>query len=54
MATAELRCRRRAPPRHWPAASRRKRRWALITAYVSLILFAIFFLAPPFYMLVTA
>ncbi len=30
------------------------RRWALITSYVFLILFAIFFLVPPYYMIVTA
>ncbi len=29
-------------------------RWALILSYVFLILFAIFFLAPPYYMLVTS
>jgi multiple sugar transport system permease protein len=33
---------------------RRSRRWALITSYVCLALFAIFFLTPPFYALVTA
>jgi len=33
---------------------RRSRRWALITSYVFLILFAIFFLIPPYYMIVTA
>ena len=33
---------------------RRNRRWALITSYFFLILFAIFFLTPPFYQLVTA
>ena len=32
----------------------RSRRWALITSYVCLALFAIFFLTPPFYALVTA
>ncbi|HEX9465223.1 MAG TPA: carbohydrate ABC transporter permease [Alphaproteobacteria bacterium] len=33
---------------------RRNRRWALILSYVSLIAFAVFFLAPPYYMLVTS
>jgi multiple sugar transport system permease protein len=32
----------------------RNRRWALVMSYVFLILFALFFLAPPFYQLVTA
>ena len=43
-------------PRH--VASRaslsRSRRWALIASYVFLIVFAIFFLTPPYYMIVTA
>jgi multiple sugar transport system permease protein len=33
---------------------RRNRRWALISSYFFLVLFAIFFLVPPFYQLVTA
>jgi multiple sugar transport system permease protein len=33
---------------------RRNRRWALVTSYIFLILFAIFFLIPPYYQLVTA
>ena len=33
---------------------KRNRRWALITSYVFLVLFAIFFLIPPYYMVVTA
>jgi multiple sugar transport system permease protein len=33
---------------------KRNRRWALITSYVFLILFAIFFLMPPYYMIVTS
>ncbi|HTT37907.1 MAG TPA: carbohydrate ABC transporter permease [Burkholderiales bacterium] len=33
---------------------KRNRRWALILSYVCLILFAIFFLAPPYYMIVTS
>ena len=33
---------------------RRNRRWALVSSYVFLILFAIFFLIPPYYQLVTA
>src|SRR5579872_3830673 len=32
----------------------RNRRWALITSYVFLVIFAIFFLLPPYYMVVTA
>ena len=36
------------------ASLRRNRRWALITSYVFLVLFAIFFLIPPYYMVVTA
>lgn len=43
------------PPRPRVAGSlRRNRRWALILSYVFLILFAVFFLAPPFYMLITS
>jgi multiple sugar transport system permease protein len=33
---------------------KRNRRWALILSYFFLIVFAIFFLAPPYYMLVTS
>jgi len=33
---------------------KRNRRWALVTSYFFLILFAIFFLIPPYYQLVTA
>jgi len=36
------------------ASLRRNRRWALIVSYVFLIMFAIFFLLPPYYMVVTA
>ena len=36
------------------ASLRRNRRWALFASYFFLILFAIFFLAPPYYMVVTA
>ena len=32
----------------------RNRRWALILSYVFLVMFAIFFLAPPYYMIVTS
>jgi multiple sugar transport system permease protein len=32
----------------------KERRWALVSAYVCLVLFAIFFLAPPVYMLITS
>jgi multiple sugar transport system permease protein len=33
---------------------RRNRRWALILSYVFLLVFAVFFLLPPYYMLVTS
>src|SRR5262245_64531318 len=33
---------------------RRNRRWALVVSYVFLIVFAIFFLMPPYYMIVTS
>ena len=36
------------------ASLRRNRRWALILSYVFLVMFAIFFLLPPYYMVVTA
>ncbi len=36
------------------ASLKRNRRWALVTSYVFLILFAIFFLTPPYYMIVTS
>jgi multiple sugar transport system permease protein len=36
------------------ASLRRDRRWALMTSYVFLVIFAIFFLVPPYYMVVTA
>jgi multiple sugar transport system permease protein len=36
------------------ASLRRNRRWALIASYVFLVVFAIFFLIPPYYMIVTA
>jgi len=42
---------RRAGPR---TSLHRSRRWALIASYVFLIMFAIFFLIPPYYMVVTA
>jgi len=32
----------------------KERRWALVSAYVCLVIFAIFFLAPPIYMLITS
>ena len=32
----------------------RSRRWALITSYFFLLLFALFFLVPPYYQLATA
>ena len=37
-----------------PASLRRERRWALIWSYVFLVIFAILFLTPPLYMLVTS
>ncbi len=36
------------------ASLKRDRRWALALSYVCLVLFAIFFLLPPYYMLVTS
>ncbi len=39
---------------HKAGSLRSERRWAMWTAYVSLIFAAIIFLAPPFYMLVTS
>ncbi|MBW6398402.1 carbohydrate ABC transporter permease [Roseomonas sp. HJA6] len=39
---------------HKAGSLRSERRWAMWTAYVSLIIAAIIFLAPPFYMLVTS
>ena len=36
------------------ASLSRNRRWALIASYVFLAMFAIFFLVPPYYMIVTA
>ena len=36
------------------ASLRKNRRWALIASYVFLIMFAVFFLLPPYYMVVTA
>src|SRR5580692_11663921 len=36
------------------ASLQRNRRWALVTSYVFLVIFAIFFLIPPYYMVVTA
>src|SRR5260370_20632320 len=43
-----------APRRVARGSLKRSRRWALVTSYFFLILFAIFFLVPPFYTLVTA
>src|SRR5262249_57971694 len=39
---------------HRHASLKRNRRWALITSYVFLVIFAIFFLTPPYYMIVTS
>ncbi len=43
-----------APRLSFRGSLSRNRRWALILSYVFLIVFAIFFLTPPFYALVTA
>jgi multiple sugar transport system permease protein len=43
-----------AAPRRARASLARSRRWALLTSYVFLVLFAIFFLVPPYYMIVTS
>jgi multiple sugar transport system permease protein len=43
-----------APRRVVSGSIRRSRRWALIASYFFLILFAIFFLVPPYYQLATA
>jgi multiple sugar transport system permease protein len=43
-----------APPRRAKSSLSRNRRWALITSYVFLVLFAIFFLVPPYYMIITS
>jgi multiple sugar transport system permease protein len=36
------------------ASLQRSRRWALITSYAFLVIFALFFLTPPYYMIVTS
>jgi multiple sugar transport system permease protein len=43
-----------APRRVFTGSIKRSRRWALIASYFFLILFAIFFLVPPYYQLATA
>jgi multiple sugar transport system permease protein len=43
-----------APPRRAKSSLARNRRWALLASYVFLVLFAIFFLVPPYYMIVTS
>ncbi len=44
-----------APPTYYKVGSiKRERRWALIGAYAALAVFVVFFLTPPFYMLVTS
>lgn len=53
MATAELAA-AAARRRSLTGSLRRNRRWALLLSYVFLIAFAVFFLAPPYYMLVTS
>jgi multiple sugar transport system permease protein len=54
MATADasIGARRRYPPKYGSIS--RDRRWALRWSYVFLVLFAIFFLMPPIYMLITS
>ena len=41
-------------PQRRKSSLARNRRWALIVSYVFLVLFAIFFLTPPYYMIVTS
>ena len=53
MSTAALAA-RTAPRIGVRASLSRNRRWALFSSYFFLILFAIFFLIPPYYMVVTA
>ncbi len=43
-----------APRAARKSSLKRDRRWALILSYVFLVLFAVFFLIPPYYMIVTA
>ena len=43
-----------APIRAHGGSIRRSRRWALILAYVFLAIFAVFFLFPPYYMIITS
>ena len=43
-----------AEPAKKRTSLRNSRRWALITSYVFLVIFAIFFLMPPYYMVVTS
>ena len=43
-----------AQPRRAKSSRIRNRRWALFASYFFLILFAVFFLVPPYYMIVTA
>jgi multiple sugar transport system permease protein len=43
-----------AASRRAPSSLKRNRRWALFASYFFLILFAIFFLIPPYYMIITS
>jgi multiple sugar transport system permease protein len=43
-----------APAQHKVGSIKRERRWALIGAYVALAVFVLFFLIPPFHMLMTS
>jgi len=54
MATADTTVSARARARSLRGSLKRNRRWALILSYFFLIVFALFFLVPPFYMIVTS
>ena len=43
-----------APAYHKAGSIKRERRWALIGAYIALAVFVVFFLVPPFHMLMTS
>ena len=52
--TADATIRHEAGGRARTGSLRRSRKWALVLSYVFLLLFAVFFLLPPYYMLVTS
>jgi len=54
MSTAAVVARGAGPGLGLKGSLSRNRRWALIASYFFLVLFAIFFLIPPYYMIVTA